>query len=205
MKGLHLELSRVGYAGSTQSELSLGATLAPTGEGNRVEYGRGAGLTEWYVNGPLGLEQGFTLNQAWPGTSGQAQGQPLELELKLSGVKAASLNAKGDALAVTLSDGRQLNYGQLYVYDAHGQTFPASFGLVALSEGDYRLTIAVSGLNEGVTYPLTVDPLFTQSQVLTDTTTGATNDYFGTSVALSSDGNTALIGAYTRKVGANTQ
>ncbi len=28
---------------------------------NRVEYRRGP-LTEWYVNGPLGLEQGFTLN-----------------------------------------------------------------------------------------------------------------------------------------------
>jgi hypothetical protein len=27
---------------------------------NRVEYKRGA-LTEWYINGPPGLEQGFTL------------------------------------------------------------------------------------------------------------------------------------------------
>lgn len=32
----------------------------PSSAGNRVTYRRG-GLTEWYRNGPLGLEQGFTL------------------------------------------------------------------------------------------------------------------------------------------------
>jgi hypothetical protein len=32
----------------------------PEAAGNRVEYRR-EGLLEWYVNGPLGLEQGFTI------------------------------------------------------------------------------------------------------------------------------------------------
>src|SRR5580698_7712622 len=36
--------------------------VAPTGNGNRVEYRRGS-FTEWYLNGPMGLEQGFTLTR----------------------------------------------------------------------------------------------------------------------------------------------
>ncbi len=39
------------------------AAVAPSVNANRVEYRRGA-LTEWYVNGPLGIEQGFTISQA---------------------------------------------------------------------------------------------------------------------------------------------
>ena len=45
-------------------------------------------------------------------------------------------------------------------------------------------------------YPVTVDP-FVQRQTLT-AADGATNDYFGYSVALSADGNTALVGAIGR-------
>ena len=35
--------------------------VEPTTTANRVEYPRD-GLTEWYVNGPAGLEQGFTID-----------------------------------------------------------------------------------------------------------------------------------------------
>ena len=37
--------------------------VAPRAQANRVSYAR-AGLSEWYVNGPLGLEQGFTIPRA---------------------------------------------------------------------------------------------------------------------------------------------
>jgi len=53
-------------------------------------YQRGV-LTEWYVNGPLGLEQGFTLAER----PAKANGSPLTFELSLS----------GDLLAVIDSDG----------------------------------------------------------------------------------------------------
>jgi len=36
------------------------STASPRANHNRVEYRRGP-LPEWYVNGPLGLEQGFTV------------------------------------------------------------------------------------------------------------------------------------------------
>ena len=32
-----------------------------TADGSRVEYHYSNGVTEWYVNGPLGLQQGFTV------------------------------------------------------------------------------------------------------------------------------------------------
>ena len=45
-------------------------TVAPTADLNRVEY-QHESLTEWYVNGPAGLEQGFTVNDR-PGRRGPA-------------------------------------------------------------------------------------------------------------------------------------
>src|SRR6185295_17927 len=42
------------------SALPASRPSSPVSAGNRVTYRHGA-LSEWYVNGPLGLEQGFTL------------------------------------------------------------------------------------------------------------------------------------------------
>src|SRR5579863_7505639 len=59
--------SRSAQWGITLRAYGRGSTLdsaqeaVPTASKNRVEYRRGA-VTEWYVNGPLGLEQGFTLD-----------------------------------------------------------------------------------------------------------------------------------------------
>ncbi len=38
----------------------------PRAGGNRAEYTDGA-VSEWYANGPYGLEQGFTVARGWPG------------------------------------------------------------------------------------------------------------------------------------------
>ena len=60
--------------------------VAPQAKANRVEYRRD-GITEWYENGPLGLEQGFTLSHR----PGKANDQPLTLELGLRGDLVAAL------------------------------------------------------------------------------------------------------------------
>lgn len=52
----NLLLSAWGY-GETLQRVER---VAPSATANRVEYPRGA-LSEWYVNGPQGLEQGFTI------------------------------------------------------------------------------------------------------------------------------------------------
>jgi hypothetical protein len=60
--GLRIALSGWGY-GEALEEL---AEATPSAAGNRIEYRRGA-LCEWYVNGPLGLQQGFRLERPPPG------------------------------------------------------------------------------------------------------------------------------------------
>ncbi len=47
----------------TQHTRTTIAPIAPTVEGARISYNHDD-LTEWYINGPLGIEQGFTLNTA---------------------------------------------------------------------------------------------------------------------------------------------
>src|SRR5262245_63101815 len=66
----HWRMSLRGY-GYGDMLRDVGA-VDPEAAANRVEYRRGA-LTEWYVNGPLGLEQGFTLERA----PSRSNGQPL--------------------------------------------------------------------------------------------------------------------------------
>lgn len=51
-----MALQSIGYGDA----LAPVAQVAPTANANRLEYARGA-VTEWYVNGPLGLEQGWTI------------------------------------------------------------------------------------------------------------------------------------------------
>ena len=52
---LSLRLRATGYGRSLEPV----AAAAPAAHANRVSYRRGS-LTEWYTNGPLGLEQGVT-------------------------------------------------------------------------------------------------------------------------------------------------
>ena len=53
---LSVRLLDYGYG----SRLHAPRAVAPTGSGNRVLYRHGS-VNEWYVNGPVGLEQGFTI------------------------------------------------------------------------------------------------------------------------------------------------
>jgi hypothetical protein len=85
-----------GYADA----LRVARSVAPQGKLNRIEYRRGL-LTKWYVNGPLGLEQGFKL-AAQPGN---AKGERLTVALGLSGNLKAALDAGGTSLSLTNSSG----------------------------------------------------------------------------------------------------
>ncbi len=61
--------------------------------GNRVEYAYNNGITECYVNGPLGLQQGFTIERR----PGSETGEQLEVMLRLSGDVVADVGAGGAA------------------------------------------------------------------------------------------------------------
>jgi len=98
-------LRAVGYGSALRSV----AAAPPVARANRVSYRRGA-LTEWYVNGPLGLEQGFTLARP---PAGRAQG-PLTLSLALTGSAAPALEPGGNGLRFA---GSSLRYRDLAAYD----------------------------------------------------------------------------------------
>jgi FG-GAP repeat/IPT/TIG domain len=154
----------------------------PRASSNRVRYTR-AGLSEWYVNGPLGLEQGFTIATApFPRPTGA-----LTLSIPLASGTRATLKPDRLGVALTYANGRSLRYSDLLAVDADGR---ALHGWLQLA--DRQLLLRVDA--RGARYPLKIDPLIQQGEKLTGG--GETgNGLFGYSVALSGDGDTAVIGA----------
>ncbi len=167
---------------------------APQAKANRIEYERGA-LTEWYINGPLGLEQGFTLAQPPGKASGKTNDLPLTLALAFSGDSTAELDAAGTALTLKGKNGQATaRISGLVAYDAAGRALPGRFAL----HGD-ELLLQVD--DAGAQYPLVVDPFVQQAELTASD--GAAGDQFGFSIALSGDGNTAVVGAFGHTVNGN--
>jgi hypothetical protein len=167
-----------------------GESLLPTGvaslkaRGNRIDYQRAwPPITEWYVNKPSGLEQGFTIETP-PGT--RSEGARLRLALELTGDLSAELTEGNQAIALKKANGKlALSYSDLHAYDAQGRELPsrmrAGEGLVILEVDD-----------EQAVYPVTIDPTFQQQAQLTSACDGAAGDLFGHSVAFYWD--TAVVG-----------
>ncbi len=159
------------------------APVAPSAHGNRVLFSR-AGVREWYVNGPLGLEQGFTLPAAPTGPAGG----PLTLSIALSGDARAIAAPGGGSVVLRRPGGVVLGYDGLSAVDATGRELPSRLALSA-----NRLLIRVEA--RGARYPLRIDPFVHQGEKLTASGLTGPYGYVGMSVALSADGNTALVGA----------
>src|SRR5207245_3434604 len=109
---VRLSLAAMGYGSSLRP---LGG-VTPSVHANRVLYTH-AGLSEWYANGPLGLEQSFEVDRA---PSANPAG-PLTLTIALSGDAHVSLASGGQSLALTRAGGPALRYGGLYAADARGR------------------------------------------------------------------------------------
>jgi RHS repeat-associated protein len=176
MVRLGLSLQAVGYGARLQAV----SVVAPRASANRVIYSH-KDLTEWYVNGPLGVEQGFTVMRE-PG--GDPLG-PLTLSMVLSGDTHASLAPDGRSLVFDHNGRQSLRYDGLAANDGTGRTLHSWLELHGR-----QLLLRVDA--RGARYPLRIDPLVQQGEKLTSGEAG--NGYFGEGVALSSDGNTALIG-----------
>ena len=164
----------------------------PEASSNRVEYHRGV-LTEWYVNGPLGLEQGFRLSErpsvvknSLDATQvGSSRSQPLTIALALSGNVTARLDQARKGLTLISDDGiSELRYTGLTAYDATGAKLPSSLEL----EGGLLL---LEVEDEGAQYPVTIDPWVQVAQLTASD--GAVGAALGFSVAI--DGNTVVAGA----------
>ena len=172
-----LRLTRHGRAGSAGAVAAAEASV----KGNRITLARGADLREWYLNGPLGLEQGFDIARRPAGTGA------LVLELALSGTLQARLMDGGRGVTLHDLEGEaRATYKDLWVVDADGRTLPSRM----LVSGD-TLTIEVD--DSGAVYPVAVDP--TLMGIITKVTAkdGSAGDNLGEAVSL--DGTTAIIGS----------
>ncbi len=155
------------------------ADAAPHLDVNRVEYAHGD-LSAWYVNGPLGLQQGWIVRER-PAGEGE-----LTLMLRSQGL-AAQAETDGRGLNLRDADGKtRLRYGGLLAIDASGRELPARFTV----EGE-QVRLAVD--DTGAAYPLTIDP-WVQVAKLT-ATNGPTTDPLAGYLAISADGNTVVAGA----------
>lgn len=160
-------------------------------DGNRVQLSHGYGLTEWYVNSPLGVEQGFTI-------ASRPKALPTARRLTLVFSLHGNMTPVqiGNSIEFRTQAGQPvLRYGKLMALDAYRRLLPAE---VHLADNKLILTVNVGH----AAYPIVIDPLFSVMTTFSDPNNAS--DYFGGSVALSADGNTALIGADVTTVSGNS-
>jgi hypothetical protein len=148
--------------------------------GNQVTFRHGP-VREWYTNGPLGLEQSFTLTAPPPGPAGG----PLTLAMALSGNARATLSPSHAGVVFSRA-GSALAYQGLTVSDAHGTRLPA---WLTLAGRQLLLHIQANGAR----YPLTVDPVIQQARLTASD--AAPGDSLGASVAISGNGTTIIAGS----------
>lgn len=135
-------------------------------------------LVEWYVNGTLGLEQGFTV-------SSPPDGSADTLVLQMAVGNGWTARGAGEAIQLTENHGAgRLRYDHLFVVDAAGAVLPAA---MTAERGGIVVRVEAAGAQ----YPVTIDPFVQQAQLLVSD--GTSQDYFGNSVAV--DGDTAVVGA----------
>jgi hypothetical protein len=185
-----MAMSLLGYGYGTT--LQSASKASPHASFNRVEYKRGA-LTEWYENGPMGVEQGFTLDKP----PAQKRTGPLTIAMNLSGDLTATADQDGSEL--TLKDRKQqatLVYGGLTSYDATGKELHTW-----LDVHGSRLQLKVD--DAGAEYPVVVDP-WVQVARLT-TAGGAAFDFLGNAVSVAQGGQALVVAASNQKVGNNLQ
>lgn len=186
--GATLEL--VGY-GSENGVVPVVAA-EPVVFGNRVVFRHASirGLiSEWYENTPRGLEQGFTLEKP----ARASEQAVLEVSLRDLTPQRALRGAGLDL--IDRSGATRLHYSDLSAVDATGKALK-----VTMSAEGNQIVLRVA--TRDATYPVLVDPLVWAQQGLPLTASDGTfYDTFGAAVSLSGD--TALIGATSKTVGAN--
>jgi hypothetical protein len=183
--GARFQMSLAALGRGAKRETPVPAS--PEAKANRIDYRRG-GLTEWYVNGPLGLEQGFTLDQPLENPRGEA----LTIALRLGGDLRAAPASEGMNL-VRADGSTALHYRGLVAWDATGRTLPAWWQ----GEGaEVRLRVD----DTAARYPVTIDPFIQQAKLTASDGTGGDN--FGFSLAMSGD--TVVVGAPNDDIAGNS-
>lgn len=109
-------------------------------------------ITEWWANGPAGLQQGWTVHRPVPGTG------PLQIDVAFDG---ATATLASQTAAVLRAGSYNLRYGGLTAFDADGVALPATF---LPRDGGLRIEVEVADAR----YPVTVDPVIGQATWVVD-------------------------------------
>ncbi len=177
-----LELKSYGFDNSQQT---VTGTPEIKAAGQRLSYHWQGGLEEWFVNDQRGLEHGFIVSER---PQGATEGEPLVFTLStLGGLRPA---VSKDSQTVHFRDALGapvLNYSGLKVWDADGKILTSRFE--AVGENQFRLLVDEAGAH----YPITIDPIAQQAYLKAGNNGPASDDRFGSSVAVSGD--TVVIGA----------
>ena len=150
--------------------------------GNRLTIERGGGVTEWFVNEPRGIEQGFTVERPLP--DGKI---PMTVTTDLT----PELVGGGDAQEIRFNDPAtgetHLRYAELFVTDATGDRVPAEMSLAGNNADTGSWEVALHLDDTGARYPITVDPTITslEAELVDDERLG--RDGFGKALAMSGD------------------
>lgn len=180
--GADWQLRLVAFGGA--GELQSAAPVRPVrATDNRVEY-RHPQLTEWWINGPRGLEHGFTI----PRRPATPDGALLELHLASAGSLQPQIDDGGHgATLVDASGVARLRYSGLVAYDRHGRALPASIGVAAGHGAERRIVLRVD--DRTAEYPIVVDPWVEQARLLASD--GVAGDKLG---IVDVDGDTLVVG-----------
>ncbi|HKY03620.1 MAG TPA: putative Ig domain-containing protein [Blastocatellia bacterium] len=187
-EGVTVAINDDSYVSLSLRGVGYGAALRVVGPGEvsgdkqTINIERNGGVREWYVNGPEGLEQGFTL--AEPPGAGHA-GEPLRLVLGVSEGWRAAAREDGQQVTLRSGEGQSVEYSKLVVRDHLGRNVPARLAVV-------KRQVVIEVEDGEAIYPLTIDPLFSFQQKLV-ASDGGLHDFLGHSVALSGD--TVAVGA----------
>ena len=169
-----LDLMNYGYVGAM---LPVDTKPALHVDKEVLTYQWDSNLSEWWINTPIGLEQGFTLQQRPPGRKQQTA---LSIEMDITG----NLEPIQDGNRIIFFDSNNdaiVSYDKLQVTDANGDFIPANLQLITFPKP--YLKIVINDTN--ATYPLTIDPLVQAAKL---TASDAVNDdAFGIRVAISKD------------------
>ncbi len=197
-RGFHVEpaaadwrwgLALRAYDAGEGHRVQLRAPASVTAEANRLATRWDDVLSEWFVNGSNGLEQGWTIARN-PVPSADT---PLRLELGVTGGLAARVSSDGKQVTFANGSGPAVvTYAGLRAWDADGRDVPVRFAaLESRSSSATTGRFAVEVDTRGGRYPLTIDPVAQQAYVKASNTDAG--DLFGRSVAISGD--TVVVGA----------
>jgi len=117
----------------------------------KVEIRRSSNISEWYLNSPQGIEQGFTILR-------RPEPAPKVIEIKALVETDLKVSAHSEK-RITFSDGKLdlLNFGAPSAQDKNGQALGCKLALTDKGMGSFELALLVD--TSGATFPVYVDPL----------------------------------------------